>query len=78
MSHGRLATSALGKTQLTQGQGANLFSFFPHRYIPAASSAISSSRPSIPFNIWLTFAAFRIFSHAASHPHDATVLCLTL
>src|SRR5262245_35611607 len=38
-----------GETQLTQGQGANLFSFFPHRYIPPAPSATSSSRPSIPF-----------------------------
>jgi hypothetical protein len=44
----------------------------------ALGNLFITSFHSVLLNVWLTFAAFRIFSHAASYPHAATVLCLTL
>jgi hypothetical protein len=47
-------------------------------YLASVRGSLCKRRfQSVLLNDWLTFAALRIFSLAASHPQDATVLSLT-
>src|SRR5215510_1826738 len=47
-------------------------------YLASVRGSLGKRRfHSVRLNVWLTFAALRIFSLAASHPQDATVLSLT-
>jgi hypothetical protein len=79
MSHGTLATSALGGNAVNSRSGCKFIQLLSSPIYSASALGNLFITPfhSVLLNVWLTFAAFRIFSHAASYPHDAAVVCLT-